>query len=141
MRDQRPDVSEAVIRKETVIVSLNAGPLFNFDKYNIRQDMRNRLDKLIAGLGQADYTIIDAVGHADRIGTDEYNQKLSERRAQAVKAYLVSKGIPPTRIRATGRGKNEPVTSSCTNMKRDAVIACLEPDRRVEVSVKARTTR
>ncbi len=140
-RDSRPDVSEAVVRKETIIVDLSADPLFNFDKFHIRADMRGRLDRLIAALDRTNYTIIDAVGHTDRIGTVAYNQKLSERRANAVKAYLVSKGIPEQRIRASGRGKMEPVSQNCNNKRRAELIACLESDRRVEVSVKARTTK
>jgi outer membrane protein OmpA-like peptidoglycan-associated protein len=140
-KDNRPDVSDPVIRKETVSVELSADPLFNFDKFNVRQDMQDRLDRLITGLSDADYTVIEAVGHTDRIGTVAYNQTLSERRAEAVKAYLVSKGIPSDRIQASGRGKKEPVTTDCNKKKGKSLILCLEPDRRVEVSVKAHRTK
>jgi len=81
--------------------------------------------------------VILAVGHTDRLGSDAYNQKLSERRAAAVKTYLVSKGVEANRIYTEGKGKKQPVTgTTCDNVKgRTALIACLQPDRRVEVEV------
>ena len=76
-----------------------------------------------------------ATGHTDRIGTVAYNDRLSMRRAQAVKAYLVSKGVPADRIYTEGKGKRNPVTTGCNQKNRKALIACLAPDRRVEVEV------
>ncbi|MDR2243794.1 MAG: OmpA family protein, partial [Burkholderiales bacterium] len=76
-------------------------------------------------------------GHADRIGSDAYNQGLSERRAETVRAYLVSKGVPTDRIESLGMGKTQPVThTKCRQTNRQQLINCLAPDRRVELEVK-----
>lgn len=120
----------------TVTVSFEAEPLFSFDRFAIREDQRTALNEFVAGLKDVDYSEIVAVGHADRIGTEDYNLGLSEKRANAVKDYLVGRGIPAARIRVEGRGELEPVTADgCKTGKRKAIIACLQPDRRVDVSV------
>jgi len=72
------------------------------------------------------------VGHADRLGSAKYNQRLSERRANAVRDYLIAKGIAPQRLKAYGKGATQPVVT-CHNRKRADLIKCLEPNRRVEV--------
>ena len=85
--------------------------------------------------------VILAVGHTDRIGSDAYNQKLSERRAAAVKTYLVSKGVEANRVYTEGKGKKQPVTgTSCKNLGKESgknkkLVDCLQPDRRVEIEV------
>ena len=81
--------------------------------------------------------MILVVGHADRFGSNAYNQRLSERRAAAVKSYLLSKGIDANRIKTEGRGETQPVTKAgeCLGAKSAKVIACLQPDRRVVVEV------
>jgi OOP family OmpA-OmpF porin len=81
--------------------------------------------------------VITAVGHTDRLGSEAYNQKLSERRVAAVKAYLVSKGVEANRISTAGKGEMQPVTKAneCLGAKSAKVIACLQPDRRVEIEV------
>jgi OOP family OmpA-OmpF porin len=88
-------------------------------------------------LNGATYNTIGATGHTDRFGSDTYNQKLSERRANAVKDYLVSRDIPAGRISADGKGETQPVTKAgdCLGAKSAKVIACLQPDRRVDVEV------
>ena len=85
----------------------------------------------------ATYEVILAIGHADRIGSTKYNQKLSVRRAETVKKYLVEKGIAPNRVYAEGKGETQPLTKSadCRMKNRKALIACLQPDRRVDVEV------
>jgi OOP family OmpA-OmpF porin len=119
-----------------VSVSFEAEPLFSFDKSVIRRDQRKTLDEFVASLEGVEYDEITAVGHADRIGGDEYNQKLSERRANAVKAYLAGQGVPADKIRVEARGESEPVTGdTCTTTRGKALISCLQPDRRVDVSV------
>ena len=76
-------------------------------------------------------------GHTDPIGTEAYNQKLSERRADAVRDYLVSKGVPKDKIEAIGVGEKQPVAGLvCDQKNLKEKIACLQPDRRVEVQVK-----
>ena len=77
-------------------------------------------------------TQIVIVGHTDRLGSDEYNQKLSERRADAVKSYIASKGVEAGRLQVVGKGESEPVVQ-CTETKKAALIECLKPNRRVEI--------
>ncbi|MCX7946096.1 MAG: OmpA family protein [Hydrogenophilus sp.] len=118
-------------------VKLAADTLFDFDKAVLRPEGKKKLDELVAQIANLNVEVILAVGHTDRIGSDAYNQKLSERRAAAVKKYLVSKGIPANRIYTEGKGEKMPVTGNkCDKIKeRKALIACLQPDRRVEVEV------
>ncbi len=121
-----------------VTVSFEAEPLFSFDKSFVRSDQRSKLDEFVAGLKGTQYDSISVIGYADRIGTEKYNLNLSERRANAVKAYLVRQGVPAGKINAEGRGESEPVTGdTCSGQRGKALIACLEPDRRVDVSVTA----
>ena len=80
--------------------------------------------------------MVIAIGHADRIGGDAYNQKLSVRRAEAIKAYLVSKGLEANRIYTEGKGEKQPVTGdSCRRLSGAKLIQCLQPDRRTEIEV------
>lgn len=119
-------------------LSFEAEPLFSFDKAFVRGDQRRVLDEFVASLAGTEYESIEAVGFADRIGPEAYNQKLSMRRAEAVKAYLAAKGIPSGKIRTEGRGESESVTGdACAKMRGNALIGCLEPDRRVDVTVTA----
>jgi OOP family OmpA-OmpF porin len=76
-------------------------------------------------------------GHTDRIGSEAYNQALSERRVASVRNYLVQNGIPANEVRAVGYGETRPVTTlqQCQGQSGAALLACLQPDRRVEVEV------
>ena len=86
--------------------------------------------------------LVLVTGHTDRIGTQQYNQRLSERRADAVRDYLVSKGVPKDRIETLGMGKTQPVPGVVCNQKNmKELIACLAPNRRVEVEVKGEGAR
>ena len=105
---------------------------FDFDRYVIRPDARSKLDDLVGKLRSVNLEVIIAVGHADRIGSDAYNMKLSVRRADSVKAYLVSKGIAASRIYTEGKGERQPVKECKGDKKTKELIACLEPNRRVE---------
>ncbi|MFN4063975.1 MAG: OmpA family protein [Parazoarcus communis] len=118
-------------------IKLSADALFDFDKAVLKPEGMAKLDDLAAKSKQIKLEVILAVGHTDRLGSDAYNQKLSERRAAAVKTYLVSKGVEANRVYTEGKGKKQPVTgTSCNNVKgRTALISCLQPDRRVEVEV------
>jgi OOP family OmpA-OmpF porin len=118
-------------------VTLAADALFDFNKATLRAEGKAKLDKVAADVKNIKLEVIIAVGHADRIGTDAYNQKLSEKRAEAVKAYLVSKGIEPNRVYTEGKGKKQPITKAdqCKGPKSKKVIDCLQPDRRVEIEV------
>ena len=83
-------------------------------------------------LTNSSVTNVVITGYADRLGNDKYNQKLSERRANAVKDYLISKGVAANRLNATGKGESNPVVE-CKEKNRAALVKCLEPNRRVEV--------
>lgn len=118
-------------------VTLSADSLFDFDKSVIRPDGKTKLDDLVGRIKTINLDTVIAIGHTDRFGSDAYNMKLSQRRAEAVKAYLVSKGVPANRIHTEGKGEKQPVTKpgSCKGKKSTKVIACLQPDRRVVVEV------
>jgi OOP family OmpA-OmpF porin len=118
-------------------VTLDAGALFDFGTHRLRSEGRAALDHFVISLKGATVGTIRAVGHADRLGSEAYNRILSEDRAEAVKTYLVSKGIDPDRVRAEGRGAADPVTTpgECAGARSAKVIACLQPDRRVAVEV------
>jgi len=122
-----------------VKVSFSADSLFDFDQSNVRPTGGQALDKFASDLKGTDFNIITVTGHTDRIGSHAYNVKLSTRRADAVKAYLVqSAGIPADMIRTKGANGSEPVTKpgECIGEKKTAkLIACLQPDRRVDVEV------
>jgi OOP family OmpA-OmpF porin len=105
---------------------------FDFDRYVIRPDARSKLDDLVGKLRNVNLEVIIAVGHADRLGGDAYNMKLSVRRADSVKAYLVSKGVSASRIYTEGKGERQPVKDCKGSGKNKELIACLEPNRRVE---------
>jgi OmpA-OmpF porin, OOP family len=118
-------------------ITLAADALFDFDKATLRPEGKKSLDELAAKAKGINLEVIIAVGHADRIGDDKYNQKLSEKRSASVKDYLVSKGIEANRIYAEGKGEKQPVTGDkCKGDKKTkALIECLQPDRRVEIEV------
>ena len=118
-------------------INFSADALFDFDKSDLKPEGKAMLDDLTRVLQGAKYEVILAIGHTDRIGSLPYNQKLSVRRAEAVKSYLVGKGIEPNRIYAEGKGKTQPLTKrgDCKMTNRKALIACLQPDRRVDVEV------
>jgi OmpA-OmpF porin, OOP family len=118
-------------------VTLAADALFDFNKSTLRPEGKAKLDDVATKMGELKLEVIIAVGHADRIGSDDYNMKLSERRAAAVKEYLVSKGVEANRVYTEGKGKNQPVTKpdQCKGAKSKKVVDCLQPDRRVDVEI------
>jgi len=114
---------------------------FDFDRYVIRPDSRSKLDDLVGKLRNVNLEVVIAVGHADRLGGDAYNMKLSVRRADSVKAYLVSKGVAASRVYTEGKGERQPVKDCKGSGKSKALIACLEPNRRVETEAVGSTTK
>jgi OmpA-OmpF porin, OOP family len=116
-------------------ITYQADALFDFDKAILKPAGRDKLDELATKIQALNLEVVVATGHTDRIGTVAYNDRLSLRRAQAVKAFLVSKGVPADRIYTEGKGPRQPVTTGCNQKNRKALIACLAPDRRVEVEV------
>lgn len=114
--------------------TLSATELFGFDSAKLQMP-QPKLDEIARALTLNQNSDIDDVvitGYTDRIGSDKYNQKLSERRAAAVKDYLTGKGVAASRLQAVGKGEADPVVV-CTDKKLPALIKCLEPNRRVEV--------
>jgi OOP family OmpA-OmpF porin len=118
-------------------LTLDADTLFDFDKSTLRPAGRDALDTFIGKLKDISPETIMTIGHADRIGSERYNQRLSEQRVASVKAYMVSKGVEAGRIYTEGKGETQPVTKAedCAGPKSAKVIACLQPDRRVDIEV------
>jgi OOP family OmpA-OmpF porin len=154
--DYRPDISSVsagltyrfgqgaapVVEPEIVTknFAFSSDVLFDFNKSSLKPAAATALDAAqveINNLGLAD-SAIQVNGYTDRLGKDAYNLKLSQRRAETVANYMVSKGTNPASITAVGYGKANPVTgNTCDAVKgRKALIACLAPDRRVEVQVQ-----
>ena len=134
-----PPPVPAPARQEVLVSKINFldAAHFDFDESMLRPEGEAMLDGLVRKLDGATYEAIQVTGHADRFGTDEYNMELSLRRANEVKRYLVSKGIPADRIKVEGKGEMQPVTrpADCSDLTRAKTIACLQPDRRTEVTV------
>jgi len=118
-------------------ITVAADALFDFNKAVLRPEGKAKLDELVAKANAIKLEVILVVGHTDRIGSAQFNQGLSERRAAAVKTYLVSKGIEANRVCTEGKGKTQPVTGDkCKgNAPTKALIECLQPDRRADIEV------
>jgi len=123
---EAPKAAPSSVR-ETVVIQADA--LFDFDKSVVRPDGKRSIDEALAKLNGVDLEMVIATGHTDSIGTERYNQKLSERRAAAVKAYLVSKGIPASKITTIGKGETQPVATNKTAAGR-------QKNRRVDIEFK-----
>ncbi|MCP2040526.1 outer membrane protein OmpA-like peptidoglycan-associated protein [Neisseria sp. HSC-16F19] len=141
-------------RVQTERVSLSANFLFGFDKYNLRPEAVETLNNLAQRLSQTNVQSVRVEGHTDFMGSDQYNQALSERRAHTVSNYLVSRGVSAGKISAVGLGESQArMTASCQEevaklgsrvsaaRKRAALIACIEPDRRVDIEINTLVTR
>ena len=116
-------------------VTYQADTLFDFDKAVLKPAGKEKLDELAGKIQGMNLEVAVATGYTDKIGSDKYNDRLSLRRAQAVKAYLVSKGVPAEKIYTEGKGKRNPVKTDCNHKNRKQLIACLAPNRRVEVEI------
>lgn len=121
-----PVVAAPVASSEKV--SYSADAFFDFDKAVLKPAGKTALDDLTSKLGSMNLEVIIAVGHTDSVGTDEYNQKLSVRRAESVKAYLESKGVEANRVYTEGKGEKQPVADNKTDAGR-------AKNRRVEIEV------
>lgn len=118
--------------------TLAADALFDFNKATLRSAGKQKLNGLVDKLKESTkYDNIIVEGYTDRIGSDAYNLKLSQARANSVKKYLESKGVAGDKITAVGKGKENPVTAGqCKGTKKTkALISCLQPDRRVVIQI------
>ena len=112
--------------------TMSATELFSFDKADLKMP-QTKLDDIASVLqAHPEVSNVQITGYTDRIGSKPYNLKLSQRRAEAVKTYLVSKGVAGSRLSTVGKGQEDPIVQ-CTEKNRTALIKCLEPNRRVEV--------
>jgi len=109
-------------------VTFAADAFFDFDKSVLKPEGKAKLDDLVSKMGGINLEVIIAVGHTDSVGSDTYNQKLSVRRSEAVKAYLVSKGVEKNRVYTEGKGEKQPVADNKTAEGR-------AKNRRVEIEV------
>lgn len=118
---------------EGIVVTFDSGILFGFDSDKLSPAAQENLRNLAESLKKHANTEVLLVGHTDSVGSDSYNQGLSERRAKAAADYLIALGLPATRIKATGRGESEPIASNDTEAGR-------QENRRVEVAIFADAT-
>ena len=129
---------QTVMVKELKPVALEADALFAFDSADLTDQGRSQLDQVVGSLTakQLENKQIEITGYTDRIGPETYNQTLSERRAQAVRDYLVSKGLPADAISTQGLGAAKPVVG-CEGERGAQLIDCLAPNRRTEIEFSA----
>ena len=145
---------QTVTERVNETISLQSEFLFGFDKYNLRPEAITTLNDLSAKLSQSNVQSVRVEGNTDFMGSDKYNQALSERRANTVANYLVQQGDPADRVSAVGLGESQAkMTEQCQAevaklgkkvskaKKRSALIACIEPDRRVDIQVESLVTR
>jgi OOP family OmpA-OmpF porin len=117
-----------VVAPTATKVVLNADTFFDFDKSTIKPEGRQILDQVASQVNTLNLETLIATGHTDSIGTEQYNQGLSERRANSVKSYLIDKGVPADRIYAEGKGETQPVATNKTREGR-------AQNRRVEITL------
>lgn len=115
-------------------ITIQAEALFDFDKSVLKPAGKQSIDDAVAKMRNVDVEMVIATGHTDSIGTDAYNQKLSERRATSVKEYMVSKGIPAAKITILGKGETQPVATNKTKEGR-------AKNRRVDIEFKGVTQK
>lgn len=117
------------LRDDTLKLTVDSEISFDFARADIKPAFRPSLDKLAQLILKYDRTVVHVVGHTDSVGSDAYNQELSERRANSVGDYLASYGVPRQRLRTEGRGEREPRATNDTEAGRQL-------NRRVEIFVK-----
>ena len=123
-------------------ITLDSNVLFEFDKAVLKPEGKTAIDNQVVGkLAQIQtLQVVIVTGHTDRLGSEAYNLKLSKQRADAVRDYLVSKGVDKSKIETIGMGEKQPVVQ-CNQKEMKALIACLQPNRRVDVQVKGETKK
>lgn len=129
-----PVAPAPVCKPQNETVTVSAEKLFGFDKANLREEGRKVLEETAAKIkANPEITAVIVTGHTDRIGSDAYNQKLSERRAKMVADYLIAQGVDSNIITSEGKGKSEPVVQCDGKKVSKKLISCLQPNRRVDI--------
>jgi len=129
-----PVAPAPVCKPQNETVTVSAEKLFGFDKANLREEGRKVLEETAAKIkANPEITAVIVTGHTDRIGSDAYNQKLSERRAKQVADYLIAQGVDSNIITSEGKGKTEPVVQCDGKKVSKKLISCLQPNRRVDI--------
>jgi len=138
----KPEPAKPEAPKKPAVVTVTSTGLFEFNQATLTPEARAKLDQEVVGRAKdlGSIALVHVDGHADRLGSARYNQELSEKRADAVQAYLVSRGFDASKIETLGSGKTNQV-KSCPDKKggkaeRKALIECLAPNRRVVVEMK-----
>jgi outer membrane protein OmpA-like peptidoglycan-associated protein len=128
--DEELDNADVERVGEGIKVTFDSGLLFDFDSSALRDEARQNLTEFAESMEEFEETKILVVGHTDAQGSEEYNQKLSDRRAESATSHLVDRGVDPSRLTSVGRGETEPVASNDTEEGR-------QQNRRVEVAIYA----
>jgi len=129
-----PAPEPVVCTPTTETISVGAEKLFGFDKANLKDEGKAALDEAAAKIkANPEIKAVIVTGHTDRIGSEAYNQKLSERRAKQVADYLVAQGVDSSIISSAGKGESEPVVQCAGNKATKKLVSCLQPNRRVEI--------
>ena len=133
LRAQLADTGVTVTRQgDNIVLNMPSDVTFAFDRSDIQPQFYKVLDEVSGTLNQYPSTTIDVVGHADSVGTDVYNQALSERRASSVASYLTTRGVLPARLYVAGMGERQPIASNDTEAGR-------AQNRRVEIILRPYT--
>ncbi|NOS97954.1 MAG: OmpA family protein [Methylotenera sp.] len=129
-----PAPAPVVCKPTDETITVGAEKLFGFNKAALKADGKAALDEAAAKIkANPEIKAVIVTGHTDRIGTDAYNQKLSEKRAKQVADYLVAQGVDSALITAEGKGESEPVVQCTGNKATAKLVSCLQPNRRVEI--------
>ena len=129
LRRQTAGTGVDVVRQgDELLLRMPSGITFDYDSYTVKPQFRSTLEEVAHTLNGYNQTYIDVLGHTDAIGSNEYNQRLSEQRAGAVRDYLVMQGVSPVRIAARGYGETFPIADNSTESGRAA-------NRRVEIKI------
>lgn len=131
-KELEQNIPGAVVERvgEGIQVTFQSGLLFDFDSDRVKADAATNLKNLAASLDKYPNSSLLIVGHTDAVGSDDYNQSLSEKRARATAQYLASQGVGAARLQTVGRGETEPVAPNDTD-------AAMQKNRRVEVAIYA----
>ncbi len=125
--------AEVIREGEGIIVKFDSGILFDVNKYALKTEARTNIENLATSLKNNPETTVLVVGHTDSSGSDEYNRRLSEQRAESVKSYALLQGISSSRLTTEGRGESEPIADNSTE-------AGKAQNRRVEIVIVANET-